>query len=97
VLVHFVPVAVATTGMLLFEHGHAGWLLATMTLVLLTVTAWGGFFERRGWAAPLEAVRLVLTGVALTVALVGTPWAWSLVLAWVAVLASLTWVYRFRP
>ena len=96
VLVHFVPVAIATTAMLLFEHGHTGWLAVTMALVLATVTAWGGFFERKAWALPLEIARLVAAGIALTVALLGTPSAWVLAPSWLFVGASLAWVWRLR-
>lgn len=60
VLAWFPIVAAATAGMLLIEQtAPTSHLVALSALILTTTVVWGGLFERRSWAVPLEAVRVV--------------------------------------
>jgi hypothetical protein len=77
VLAWFVPVALATTAMLLVSHTAPTPVLALLlVLILWTTWTWGALFERRAAAAPAEALRLVAVGAAATIGTVGTAWAW---------------------
>jgi sterol desaturase/sphingolipid hydroxylase (fatty acid hydroxylase superfamily) len=59
-----VSVLVCTT-VLMFHETSLPWsTLAFWTgVILLAVLTWGGFFEHRGWALPLERVRLAFVGL----------------------------------
>ncbi len=70
VAVHFVIVTVATTVFLwIAAHAPPQVLALLAGLILATVIAWGGLFESRRWAVPLELARLALVVAALA-------WLW---------------------
>jgi alkylglycerol monooxygenase len=92
VALQFLPVAVATTWIVWVEQtAPLGSLVGPSAWVLLTTFVWGGLFESRRWALPLELARLA-AGAALAQAY-GAPlaWAWAfagLSAAWVVALGA---------
>lgn len=60
VVAQFAVVAVITTGTLVFQKDTPPEQLAAVTaIVLAMLAAWGGLFENKRWAVPLELARLV--------------------------------------
>lgn len=98
VAVSFVLVALATTG-LLYEEPRLSQLelVLASTFIMGGLIAWGGLFERKSWAVPLEVVRW-LAGVAFVAHYTaGTAWWVHGLAASIGVaLASLTWVSFYR-
>lgn len=67
-------------------------------LVLAGLASWGGLVERKTWALPLEAARLVGTGVWATFFVWGGAFAVPIVAAvWLAVIASLLGLAAAAP
>lgn len=63
-------------------------------VVLATLAVWGGLFEERRWAVPLELARLVGLGVVLGVVGVARDQAAAVMLGWAAFAAgSLFWLF----
>jgi hypothetical protein len=98
IAVQFVPVTVAATALLFMrktttfsqQAGLAG-------IILLTALIWGGLFEKKSWALPLELGRLILLGAATTAYLWESKTAWPAAAAAVAVLLMLAlWILRYR-
>jgi len=72
ILVQLVTVVAGATALMFFESTlPVGLLAAGGALVLLAPLAWGGFFERRIWALPVELARLALLAAA------AAAWAWT--------------------
>ncbi len=98
VLVQFVPV-VAATVVLMFQRDVLSPLAAGLAvLVVVTSLVWGGLFERKAWALPLEIVRLAAIVVVASAAF------WSSAIGGLvfiglaaAVAASVVWVIAMRP
>ncbi len=98
VAVQFVPIAAATFALLMWQEvlGEA-LALAGAVAILLSVLVWGGLFELKGWALPLEVGRILLVGAGLGWLVVhGTvaPLPGGLMLAAGAVF--LAWIFRYR-
>lgn len=71
VFVQLVTVVAGATALMFLESAlPIGILAAGAVLVLLGPLAWGGFFEGRGWAVPVEFTRLALLAAA------AAAWAW---------------------
>jgi alkylglycerol monooxygenase len=98
--VQFGLAAVATTGFLLWQDTLPWYQLAAFGLVLLAaLTSWGGLFERRRWALPLELSR---HAAAITVSLwltAGAPAAFPVTVATtvVSVVSALWLGWLVRP
>lgn len=99
VAVHFVVVTVATTLFLWIAASAATSVLAVMSaLIIASVIAWGGLFESKRWALPLELARLVAV-------VVGTAWLFRSSSTLFAVLGATTaaaaalalWLLRLVP
>jgi alkylglycerol monooxygenase len=76
VLAWFVPVAAATTSMMVVAKTAPTAVLVTLlVLVLWTTWTWGGLFERKAWAVPAELARLGVVAGATTVGTLGGPYA----------------------
>jgi alkylglycerol monooxygenase len=101
VAAHFVPVAVVTTAMLWFEESASRWtLVVPCVLVLWTMAIWGGLFERRSWAVPLEYARLLAVGLTVQTWGVDVKWValtWGLVTLSIGWLTALTVADRTPP
>ncbi len=99
VTVQFVGVAVVVVTLLAFSGGidlagKAGLTLAT----LATLVSWGGLFERRPWALPLDLARLLLLGVTLAWIARGGALLAPLLAGWATfAAASAAWALRLRP
>jgi hypothetical protein len=66
VVVNFVLVVVATTGLMLGKGALSpAWLWGVAGLVLLTLVTLAGLIEERRWARPLEVARMVAVAAAL--------------------------------
>jgi len=94
----FVPIAAATFALLMWQEALGeGLALAGALAILLTLLTWGGLFELRPWALPVEVGRIALIGAGL--ALLGAQghlsWAWALGLLAPA-LVFLVWIMRYR-
>ncbi len=63
---HFVVIGAGITSLQLFKDGLPLWVQAAIgVMIILTTVVWGGLFEGKSWAAPLEWVRHgVLIGAA---------------------------------
>ena len=72
VVAHFVPVAVLVIALLGFPLERSQQMALVLMAVWSTLT-WGGLFENRWWAEPLEKVRLV--ALVVVAAFVGPLWA----------------------
>jgi sterol desaturase/sphingolipid hydroxylase (fatty acid hydroxylase superfamily) len=97
VVANFVLVTLATTGFLVLEStAPRVWVAVVAALLLVTLVVWGGLFERRGWARPLEALRLVAVTAVLARLWTSADVAQRpLVLAGLAVTAGLAlWLWR---
>ena len=58
--IHLIPVFAATTAVLWFEKSTPlEQAILPASLIVWTTFVWGGFFEGRSWARPMEAVRLL--------------------------------------
>ena len=98
IFLHFVPLGVSVFLMLWFEDS-AGFvtLFLAMTLIVATTVSWGGLFERKPWALPLELGRVAVIGVFITWLVAGDAGLIGLlVVTWVAVVASMGWVLSYR-
>jgi sterol desaturase/sphingolipid hydroxylase (fatty acid hydroxylase superfamily) len=84
----FIPVSVALVFFLWFDS-TATWSIlgAVAGPILMANLAWGGLFERKSWALPLEVTRLLVSGALLA----GACWAFQapLVPCLLAILATL--------
>lgn len=98
VAAQFVPIVAASTA-LMYWQDTLGELVAIIgaLLVLLSVLVWGGLFELKRWALPLEVLRiaLILTGVLvlLSNATLQPAFAYP---ALAASLVFLGWILRYR-
>jgi sterol desaturase/sphingolipid hydroxylase (fatty acid hydroxylase superfamily) len=72
--VQFTAVLLAAA-LLLFRQGalSGAWLLAGAAFIAVSLVALGGLFERKRWAAPLEAARLLVLGGFFLVGCDGEP------------------------
>jgi sterol desaturase/sphingolipid hydroxylase (fatty acid hydroxylase superfamily) len=76
---HFVLVAGGVVVLLLARDAIGPWgSAAIVAMVLLTTAVWGGLFERRRWARPLEVARVLALPALAGWLAAGTPWlAWA--------------------
>jgi hypothetical protein len=98
VAVHFVLVTAGATAMLWFEPSLAMGVLAAIAVVLIaTLFTWGGLFEAKAWAIPLECACLGASAFLVAWLARGTT-AFLPVVATSAIVAlSLAlWVTRYR-
>jgi sterol desaturase/sphingolipid hydroxylase (fatty acid hydroxylase superfamily) len=98
IAVQFVPIAAATFALLMWQDVLGRPLsVAGAVAILLTLLAWGGLFELRAWALPVEVARLAL--ISATLLLLASQgkigWDWALALLAPAVL-FLLWILRYR-
>jgi alkylglycerol monooxygenase len=84
VVVHFLPVAVMVLALLAVPLEREIQLLLVF-LAVVTTAMWGGLFEQKWWAVPLERARLV--ALALASALLG-PWGIAIGVS----IAAASWV-----
>lgn len=77
VLAQFLIAALALVA-LMMESGRLGfwWSLAVAALILVAQLVWGGLFEGKAWAVPLELARLAaIVGIGVSLAVSGAaPW-----------------------
>ncbi len=74
VAVQFVPIAAATFALLLWQERLGGPIaLAAALIILASVAVWGGLFELRRWAWPLELLKLAAIGAGGAVVWVRSP------------------------
>jgi alkylglycerol monooxygenase len=60
VVFNFLLTALGVVALLVWgERMAAGPMTALIAVIVLTTLAWGGLFERKRWAVPLEAIRVV--------------------------------------
>ncbi len=60
VIVHFIPIALLMGGVIAYKkYVPVAPAIAAASFVFLTLAVWGGLFESRRWAVPLEGLRLV--------------------------------------
>ena len=95
VFVHLVLVIAGATALMFFENDIAlPGLAAGGALVYLSLLGWGGFFEGRRWAVPLELARLALIAVAAAAFTRSLPVA---IAAALGAMAMAAWLLRTRP
>lgn len=72
------PIAALALVALMMESGRLGiwWSLAVAALILVAQVVWGGLFEGKPWAVPLELARLAaIVGIGVALAATGAaPW-----------------------
>ncbi len=60
---HFIPVITGLVVLLWFEHPNMPWTLTLVAgSILLANLSWGGLFERKRWAVPVELIRIFACG-----------------------------------
>ncbi len=93
VAVHFVLVAVLLTWLMFTSKQQPAVLVwSSIGLILLSALVWGGLFERKRWAVPVEVVRL-LAAAGLCAWFFHAP-TWTLAVAGLLTVVDLTWLYR---
>lgn len=97
------PIAALALVALMVESANLGlaWSLAVAVLILSAQVAWGGLFEAKRWAVPLELARLaVIAGIAAMLASTGSiPWQVAAAVGvacvgFAAAVARLRWIPR---
>lgn len=98
VAAQFVPIAAATAALTWWQQ-QLGELLTTAgaVLVLLSVLVWGGLFELRRWALPLEVLRIVVVSAGILELLrrgaIDAPLAFTMLTAG---MLFAVWILRYR-
>ena len=60
---HFIPVIIGLVMLLWFEQPNMTWTLTLLAgAILLANLSWGGLFERKRWAVPVELIRIFACG-----------------------------------
>jgi len=95
---HFLPMSAWIFCVLWFAESAATLtMLMAVALILVTALAWGGLFERKAWALPVEIARVATVGLFVTYVFAGDAGFVGLVVAtWIGVLASVVWVSSYR-
>ncbi|MFW5741344.1 MAG: hypothetical protein ACOC1F_13370, partial [Myxococcota bacterium] len=93
---HFVIVAAAISMALWLQDKASMSLLASLVgWIVVSLVAWGGLFERKRWAAWLEAGRLAaMPALVFWVSGSAGPGSWGAIAAAVVGLVSIGWVVR---
>jgi sterol desaturase/sphingolipid hydroxylase (fatty acid hydroxylase superfamily) len=89
--IHSIPVVLGTTAVLWFEESMPLELvLLPASLIVWTTVVWGGFFEGKMWALPMEGLRL-LAVLLVAVQLAFLP-VWAMVFLVGLILVSAAWL-----
>jgi alkylglycerol monooxygenase len=94
IMTQFIPITLMTAT--LMRNGGGDWLKTTglVSLILLSSMIWGGLFEKRAWAIPLEIGRLIIIATVAVIYLGVSVTVLPFATAIVAIFAI--WLLRYR-